>query len=89
MGRMVRKQICLDPALDELLSQRAEETGVSQGEIVRIALTGFLEETDDSARIAAWERMRRAVEKRMELGPVPGPARRWTREDAYDDAVLR
>ncbi len=84
MGRMVRKQFCIDDELDAQLAETALKLGVSQGEVVRQALRHEFERGVVDARRAAWERSKKRLLERAALGSVPG-GRTWTREDAYDD----
>lgn len=86
VARMVRKQLYLDEAIDRRLAQRAELLGVSQAQLVRVAVDRYLDGGQDQTRTEAWVRLRAAIEKIQSLGPVPGggQGRSWKREDLYD-----
>lgn len=86
MGRMVRKQFCIDDELDAALAETAARLHVSQGEVVRRALRSEIERSAVDARHAAWLRSKKRLEEWAALGPVPGGrGRTWTRDDLYDD----
>ena len=84
MARKVRKQIYIEPYQDVALKRQAEETGISEAEIIRQAIdnqTRILRHP--YAGIKAWEQEMAFLRDLMAQGPVPG-RRRWTREDLYD-----
>ncbi len=85
MSRMVRKQVYIEPAQEELLKQRARELGVTEAELVRRGI-----ETIASGPALAFARDRQAWEQelsfmreRMKI-VVPQTRRQWTREELYD-----
>ena len=84
MGRMVRKQIVIDPGQERALETRAKELGVSQSELIRRAIDAMLaEEADRVRRQRAWERLlegsRRAAQDGMGSGGTT-----WTREELHE-----
>ena len=84
MSRMVRKQICIDEALDRALAEKARRLGVSQGEVVRSALRRDIEGSEDAAFEAVRSDIAAILDRRAGLEPLPGK-RTWTRDDLYDD----
>ncbi len=84
MDTKIRKQIYLDPQQNEYLKHASQESGLSEAEIIRQALTAQTQRLRVPARRrSAWERERQFLQKLLELGPVPG-RRTWKREDLYD-----
>lgn len=84
MTTKVRKQIYIEPQQETTLKQLAEQTGVSEEEIVRQAIDNHLRSLRRSRPdLEAWERIRAFIDQRMQQGPVPGK-RAWRREDLYD-----
>ena len=84
MVRKIRKQIYLEPYKDEALKRQAEQSGLSEAEIIRQAVdnqTRLLRHP--YAGIEAWEREREFILALMARGPVEGK-RTWTREELYD-----
>jgi hypothetical protein len=85
MGRMVRKQIYIEPEQDALLKRRAAELGVTESEFIRRAISDTGQQpaatvTDDEA----WEEELEFIEERARSLPATGGERGWTREDLYD-----
>lgn len=90
MSGMVRKQVYIEQAQEELLKRRAKELGLSEAEIVRRALQAALRSGAATfiADPKAWERLKADMEEWAARGPVPGE-RTWTREDAYAERLDR
>jgi hypothetical protein len=86
MTRMVRKQLYMDAETDRRLAERAELLGVSQAEIVRIAVDEYLSGTIEGAPNPGWEELKVLIDRIRARGPVPGGGgeRSWKREDLYD-----
>ncbi len=84
MGRMVRKQLYLQPEQDRRLKARARALGVTESDIIRQSL-------DEMARTPpplphdpdAWKAEVTFIMKRARL-KARGQPRRWTRDDLYD-----
>jgi hypothetical protein len=73
MNKMVRKQVYLEQRQDELLKRLAEESGVTEAEIIRdaIDLRGLLVvEPHRDAR--AWQAERAFIESLIAQGPASG-----------------
>jgi hypothetical protein len=84
---MVRKQICLDAELGQLLEDYATQAHVSQSETVRRALVDFLGGAQEQQRLASGrEFLRLAAELASQM---PVEHRRLTREELHDRALLR
>ena len=84
MARKVRKQIYLDPQQEAALKRQAEETGMSEAEILRQALAGQTRVLrHPAAALEAWEREQEFIRSLMAQGPAAGQ-RTWRREDLYD-----
>ncbi len=84
MGTKVRKQIYIEQRQEAELKTLAEQTGLSEAEIIRQAI-------NRQARILrlprrepdVWETERAFIAQLMAQEPVTG-TRTWTREDLYD-----
>ncbi|HEX9093989.1 MAG TPA: hypothetical protein VF902_08395 [Coriobacteriia bacterium] len=84
MARMVRKQIYIEDAQDELLKVRAAALGVTESELIRRGIDGVLGRAVALPRDPeAWERAMTFMEERMKLVVTHGK-RTWTRDDLYD-----
>lgn len=84
MGRMVRKQIVIDPEQDRALEERAKELGVSQSSLIRDAIEAMLEETEKRARREhAWARLEEEFRRADREGTGSG-GRTWTREGLHE-----
>ena len=59
MGRMIRKQIVIEPEQDKLLANLAGQLGVSQSEVVRMAIEAF------AGEVRSEEERERAFEELM------------------------
>jgi hypothetical protein len=84
MAQKVRKQIYLDPQQEAALKRQAQETGMSEAEIIRQAIdnqTRLLRHP--AAAMEAWQREAAFIRSLMGQGPVEGH-RTWRREDLYD-----
>ncbi|MCU0508866.1 MAG: ribbon-helix-helix domain-containing protein [Anaerolineae bacterium] len=85
MARRIRKQIYIDPEQEQALKRMAEETGLSEAEIIRQAI-------DRQTRVLwfpkrdreAWEREVEFIDQWMGQGVSQGQ-RTWRREDLYED----
>ncbi len=80
MGRMVRKQIVIEPEQERALAERAKVLGVSQSALIRQAIDDMLETTAREARMAAFERFAHVARS---SGTGSG-GRRWTREEIHE-----
>ena len=80
MGRMVRKQIVIDPKTERALAERARALGVSQSALIRQAIDRLLEETDREYRLKLWQEIERVA---LTSGASSG-GRRWTREEIHE-----
>jgi hypothetical protein len=81
---MVRKQLYVTSEIESELKSRSRETGVSEGEIVREALSRYLySSTPKKQGLSNWEEELAFIRSRQARGPVPG-GRTWKREDLYD-----
>ena len=85
MGRMVRKQVCLEPEQEERLRRYAARQGRPESEIVRRGIDLALAEQSDLRPDAeAWAAELAFIERRGHVPAMPGQ-RTWSREDAYSD----
>lgn len=84
MGRMVRKQIVMDPELEKALELRSRETGVSQSQLVSRALERYLaDEAERQKRMEAWARVEALMRGEGLDEPVGGQLP-WTREELHE-----
>lgn len=70
MARMVRKQIYIEERQDRLLKEQAEQTGMTESELIRHAITGAFdpdaEEAEVEFRIARMDAVFDRVAKQIE-----------------------
>lgn len=80
MSRMVRKQIVMDPALEESLERHARDMGISQSQLVSRALQTFFDTADsEERRLSAWADFQRVACESEYGGQLP-----WTREGLHE-----
>ena len=87
MGRMIRKQVYIEPEQDELLKRRSKELGISEAALIRQAIDRLDADGDKSPpNRQAWEEEMAFIKQRMQLR-VPQTGRSWTREEIYDERL--
>lgn len=91
MTKMVRKQIYLQKSQEERLRKVAEARGVSEAEIIRRALE--IELRHAGYRLAydaeAFSKFL-AFQKELDQRPPVAPRKRdWTRDDLYEERMVR
>jgi hypothetical protein len=85
MSTKVRKQIYIEPEQEKLLKQLSAETGMSEAEIIREAISQHARGAHQPLRRQlAWARISEFLEQRAKLGPIEEGGRTWRREDLYD-----
>ena len=90
MGRMVRKQVYIEPEQEALLKQRARALGVSEAELIRMGIAAM-------GRTAmgwpvdqrAWADELAFIRKRVQAQQAGDGQRQWTREDLYAERLER
>ena len=89
MGRMIRKQVYIEPEQEELLKRRSKELGISEAALIRQAID-LLDAAGGKSPAArqAWEEPKRVIQERMQLR-VPQTGRTWTREEIYEERLAR
>jgi len=89
VGRMVRKQIVIEPEQERALEERAKALGVSQSALIRQAIDAMLEETEARLRReAAWEATLEAMEQARRDG-VGSRGQKWSREELHERGNTR
>lgn len=88
MGRMVRKQVYIEPEQDELLKRLSKELGVTEAALVRRALDSLAEPDDEIARQQALQELFAFMRERATM-KVPQTGRGWTRDELYDERLDR
>jgi len=84
VGKMVRKQLYIDPRQEALLKQRAKELGITEAELVREALDTYTWSTKRVPRdLAVWQEEKAFMKALMSQGAVRG-GRRWTRDELHE-----
>lgn len=85
MGRMIRKQLYIEPSQEILLKEKARDLGLSEGELVREALSRYLSSLIPQRKqtLSVWDEERAFIRQLRAEGQVEGK-RTWRREDAYD-----
>lgn len=77
MGRMIRKQVYIEPEQDELLKRRSKELGISEAALIRQAIDRLGADGDESpSNRQAWEEELAFIEQRMQLR-LPQTGRSW------------
>ncbi len=90
MGKMIRKQIYLEPEQDELLKQEARKSGLSEAELIRRAIDEVVKRSIRRERaIQAWEREEEFIRKHRMFDVPQTTDRGWTREELYEDRFKR
>ena len=84
MSRMVRKQVYIESRQEILLKRLAQQTGITEAEIIRQAIdlhakTAILPNRD----LTAWQRELSFIDDLIRQGPVPG-GRTWRREELHE-----
>lgn len=80
---MVRKQMYFPEDLDRRLALRARQLGVSQAELVRVALDTLLESDQASAKDRALEGLRQGWDESVRQG-IGRYGASWTREELHE-----
>jgi predicted DNA-binding protein len=89
VGRMVRKQIVIEPEQERALEERAKALGVSQSALIRQAIDAMLEETEARLRRQeAWEALVEGMEQAARDG-VGSRGQKWTREELHERGIDR
>jgi hypothetical protein len=84
MATKVRKQIYVEPYQETILKRLADETGMSEAEIIRQAIdhhTQLFRHTRPD--LEAWAEEKAFITGLIEQGPVPD-RRKWQREDLHE-----
>lgn len=83
MGRMVRKQLYIDESQERLLKARAAAQGVTEAELMRLALDAMLSDAAGSAATdARWRQLMTSAEERRTT--VPASTRAWNRDEIHE-----
>jgi hypothetical protein len=85
MSQMVRKQVYIESRQETLLKRAAQETGLTEAEIVRQALDLWAER---QRALQVWREERAFIESLIAKGPVAG-GRTWTRKELYKEDSSR
>ena len=89
MAHMIRKQVYIEPMQDTVLKKRSRMLGITEAEVIRRAIDSQVVLMHSRLRDQeAWEREKAFVAERMAGGPVSG-GRKFRREDAYKERLLR
>ena len=89
MGRMIRKQVYIEPEQDKLLKRRSKELGISEAALIRQAIDRLDADGDESPpNRQAWEEAKRVIQERTKLR-VPQTERNWTCEEIYEERLSR
>ena len=84
MSTKIRKQIYIQPRQEHLLKEIAQQTGISEAEIIRQAIDLHLSEiTVPQTDISLWEAEREFIAQ-IKTRPVQAGGRDRKREDLYE-----
>ena len=84
MVAKVRKQIYIEPYQETILKRLANETGVSEAEIIRQAIDHQAQLLQYPAQdLTVWKEEKLFIEQLIAQGEVSG-GRAWQREDLYE-----
>jgi hypothetical protein len=86
--KMIRKQIYIEPAQEELLKQRARESGLSEAALIREYIDEGVRRPSAAERKKAWEEALAVMEERAKM-KVPQTGRTWTRDELYEERFER
>jgi hypothetical protein len=92
VARMIRKQVYIQERQQAILRRVARKLGVSEATVVRQAIEGQFDagETRYPAPDArAWEKVLRSMRSAQRAGQHRARARKWKREDLYEDRLSR
>lgn len=82
---MIRKQVYIQPQQELLLKQRARQLGVTEAEIIRNAIEGYMRsQIGTGLDPAGWEKEKAFIKELMKPGPATG-GRNWRREDLHEN----
>jgi len=89
MPRMVRKQVYIESHQETTLKKQAKSLGITEAEVIRRAIDRQMISVRLGAKDKkAWEREKTFIANRMAKGPT-SRGRRWRREDAYEERLMR
>lgn len=84
MSSKIRKQIYIEPRQETLLKTIAQQTGVSEAEIIRQAIDLHLGEINaPTVNLKMWEAEKKFIEE-IKTRPAQVGGRDWRREDLYE-----
>lgn len=81
---MIRKHIYITAEQEAGLKRLSETIGLSESEIVRLALSSYLRVPSPTpTKLRAWQEERAFIQSLANNDPLPGE-RTWTRDGLYD-----
>ncbi len=84
MTSKIRKQIYIEPHQEARLKSIAQQTGISEAEVIRQAIDKHIgSATSSKPDISAWQREKVFIALVKER-PTPEGKRDWQREDLYE-----
>ena len=91
MARMVRKQFYITPAQSATLTALARSWGVTESDVIRRAIDQMGQQPPPlTSAEAAWQEELRFMNERAALALADAAqARRWIREDLYEERLGR
>jgi hypothetical protein len=91
MAQMVRKQIYIQKRQQAVLKRLARARGLSEAELIRQAIDQHVSGGPGvtSPDPKAWEKAHRFMLALRAHGPLRGQARKWKREDLYEERLSR
>ncbi len=84
MSRMIRKQVYVEAAHEEILKRKAKELGTTESGVIRLGIER-LDQTTEAGVLdeRAWQEELQFMKERALLR-APTPVRRWTREELHE-----
>ena len=90
MARMIRKQIYIEPEQEKELKRRSQESGLSEAELIRKAITDALDRAGRRQRaIEAWQNIDKFIREKRTFDVPQTDNRGWTREELYEERLKR
>lgn len=92
MARMIRKQVYIQERQQAVLRRMARKRGVSEASVIRQAIDGQINAGQTRYAppdVQAWKKVLESMRSAQPAGRSRARARKWKREDLYEDRLSR